>query len=73
LKCFLSQEKYYECGEGYLEEHGYSNRFFPTPTPNEKLDLISNPTTPLIRDEMSCPSTPKTFPDSSNPSSPSKL
>ena len=73
LKCFLSQEKYYECGEGYLEEHGYSNRFFPTPTPNEKLDLISNPTTPLIRDEMSCPSTPKTFPDSSNPSSPSKV
>ena len=73
LSCFLSQEKYFECGEGYLEEHFYSNKFYPTPTPNEKLDLISNPTTPLIREEMSCPSTPKTFPDSSNPSSPSKL
>ena len=27
---FLSREKYYECGEGYLEEHLCSNRYFPT-------------------------------------------
>ena len=73
LSSFLSQEKYYECGEGYLEEHFFSNKFYPTPSPSEKLDLISAPATPLVREETSCPSTPRTFPDSSNPSSPAKL
>ena len=63
---FLSREKYYECGEGYLEEHLCSNRYFPTPSTNEKLDIISNPTTPSI----SYPPTPLVECVSSNPSSP---
>merc|ERR1712227_331395 len=62
---FLTKEKYYECGEGYLEEHFFSNKYFPTPSPSEKLEFISNPTTPSV---LSYPSTPLV--DSSNPPSP---
>jgi len=72
LKSFLTKEKYSECGEGYLEEHFHSNKYFPTPPPQEKGELISNPATPYIKEEISNPSTPKTLIDFSNPSSPHK-
>eukprot|EP00090_Calanus_glacialis_P030781 TRINITY_DN5000_c0_g1_i1.p1 TRINITY_DN5000_c0_g1~~TRINITY_DN5000_c0_g1_i1.p1 ORF type:complete len:706 (+),score=170.20 TRINITY_DN5000_c0_g1_i1:31-2118(+) len=70
LKSFLTKEMFSECGEGYLEEHFHSNRYFPTPPPAEKNELISNPATPSIKEEISNPSTPKTIVDFSNPPSP---
>ena len=68
---FLSRNAYFECGEGYLKEHFYSNKYFPTPSPSEKLEFISNPTTPSVKEEASCPATPLQLVDSSNPPSPS--
>ena len=67
---FLSRKDYFECGEGYLREHFYSNKYFPTPSPSEKLEFISNPTTPSVKEEVSCPATPMQMVDSSNPPSP---
>ena len=70
ITSFLTKERYSECGEGYLEEHFHSNKYFSTPPPAEKIELISNPATPSIKDEISNPSTPKTIIDFSNPPSP---
>ena len=67
---FLSRKVYFECGEGYLREHSYSNKYFPTPSPCEKLEFISNPTTPSVKEEVSFPATPMQMVDSSNPPSP---
>lgn len=67
---FLSRKVFFECGEGYLKEHFYSNKYFPTPSPSEKLEFISNPTTPSVKEEVSCPATPMQMVDSSNPPSP---
>jgi len=66
---FLSRELYQEAGEGYLAEHIFSNRYFPTPPPQEAVGL-SNPSTPMLREEVSNPSTPWAKIDCSNPSSP---
>ena len=70
LRYFLTKDRYDECGEGYLEEHFHTNKYFPTPPPVEKNELISNPPTPSIKEEVSNPPTPKTIIDSSNPPSP---
>ena len=70
---FMSRNDYFDCGEGYLKEHFYSNKYFPTPSASEKLEFISNPTTPSVKEEASCPPTPMQMVDSSNPSSPSPL
>ena len=62
-EAFLNRSQYMECGEGYLLEHQYSNRYFPTPPPPP----------PQLPDSLPCslPSTPRTHPtDSSNPPSP---
>ena len=70
---FLSKQKYEECGEGYLEQHFYSNKYFPTPSPTEKLDFTSAPATPSVKDELSYPSTPIPSIDQSAPPSPFPL
>ena len=70
---FLSRQKYEECGEGYLEQHFYSNKYFPTPSPTEKLEFTSAPATPSVKDELSYPSTPIPSIDNSAPPSPFPL
>ena len=63
---FISRDQYDECGEGYLQEHFYSNNYTPTPAAPDKLDSVSNPQTPYL----SYPPTPLALIESSNPSSP---